>query len=200
MTTKRIVSTRPDGGLYITLPTTWALGVMTGAGGAIEPGRIESQIASKVARGIAPQAARTFVEALVFGGLTEDEAIAAIQATDVPADGANPEVRDESEFPASAVFSDAWQRPNVGDPISVNMPRARDIHTERMAAALDGEIVQLRISERRERLKGNPSQANQHAADRTVLEALNLGALATQIANAATPEALNAIWPAKVPR
>lgn len=200
MTTKRIISTRPDGGLYVTHPSPWALNVMTGAGGAIAPERIESQIASKVARGVGAQAARTLVEALAFGDLTEAEAIAAIQATDVPTDGANPEVREQADLPTDETFNDAWQRANVGDPISVNMPRARDIHGKRIAIAQTNEIARLKIEERMERLRGNTAQANQHAADITALEALNVSALATQIAAAATPSALTAIWPAKVPR
>ncbi len=80
------------------------------------------------------------------------------------------------------------------------MPKARDIHADRMGVAHAAEIARLKIEERRERLKGNTSQADAHAATVTALEALNLNALATQIANAPNPTALSAIWPANVPR
>ncbi len=79
------------------------------------------------------------------------------------------------------------------------MPKARNIHAERMGAAQAAEIARLKVEERKERLKSNTAKADAHAATITALEALDLNVLATQIAAAPNPTALSAIWPADVP-
>ncbi len=147
---------------------------------------------------------------LMAGGKTEDEAIAIIQANafdHLPDRGFGPpedaEVMEASAIPQSQPgdreFRNALEKPGLGPPV-INMSKARDIHAGRIASAQIAEIARLKVEERKERLKGNTAQANQHAADITALEAPNLGALATQIAAATTPQGLKAIWPVKVPR
>lgn len=163
MTTKRIVYSRPDGGISVVCPA---------------PGRIAELMAE---------------------GMTEDAAIVAIQAKSVPADAINIEVMERALIPVSREFRNAWQKPGLGAPV-INMVKAREIHAERIAVAQAAEIARLKIEERKERLKGNTAQADAHAATVTTLEALNLNALASQIAVTPTPEALKAVWPAKVPR
>ena len=136
---------------------------------------------------------------LMASGMTEDEAIATIQSKVVPGAATNVEVMEQALVPADRTFRNAWVKPAVGPPV-VDMPKARDIHAERMAVAQADEIARLKVEERKERLKGNTAQADTHAATVTALEALDLNALATQIGNAPNPTALKAIWPANVPR
>ena len=105
---------------------------------------------------------------------------------------------DEFSFHGSRATGNAlkWD----GIKIVVDMPAARGIHADHMANAQVAEIARLRVEERKERLKGNTTQADTHAATVVALEALDLNALATQIAAAPNPTALSAIWPANVPR
>ena len=132
----------------------------------------------------------------LVAGADPTEAVAKWEAVNGPAVSSR-EIPD-TVIPTDRTFRDAWQ--HGGTSIDVDMPKARAIHAEKIAVAQTAEIARLKPEERKERLMGNTAQANQHAADTTALEALNLGALATQIQNAATPNALKAIWPAKVPK
>ena len=79
------------------------------------------------------------------------------------------------------------------------MVAAREIHAEHIATAQIAQIARLKIKELTERLLSKTAQADQHAADITALETPDLSVLATRIANTATPTALKAIWPAKLP-
>ena len=129
---------------------------------------------------------------------TEDEFVARIAISDVPADALNVQIIEQSEVPTDRAYRNAW-RQSAGV-ISVDMPAAREIHAGRIAIAQVAEIARLKIEERKERLKGNTSLADSHAATVTALEALDLNTLATQIAAVPNPTALLAIWPADVPQ
>ncbi len=142
--------------------------------------------------------APNYIAQLMAEGKTEDEAIADVQAKDVPFDATNIEVIEIALLP-NREFRDAWEKMGIGTPV-VNMPTAREIHAERIAIAQAAEIARLKVEERKERLKSNTTQADNHAATITALEALDLNVLATQIAAAANPTALSAIWPVLIPR
>jgi len=163
MTTKRIVYSRPDGGVSIVCP--------------------------------APQR----IAELMADNMTEDEAVAVIQVKDVPGDATNVEVMERAQIPASREFRNAWEKPGTGAP-AVNMPKAREIHAERIATGQASEIAHLKIEERKERLLGNPILADQHAADLIALNALSLSVLAAQIQATPNPTALSAVWPTKGPK
>lgn len=136
------------------------------------------------------------VAELIDGGMTEDEAVAAIQAKNVPSDATNIEVMELSVLAAvGREFRDAWEKPGVGPP-AVNIPKARTIHADRIAAAKAIALETLEERETNERLKGNTAAANRASTDRASVVGLNLTALAAQIAGAANPTALSAIWPA----
>ena len=163
MTTKRIVYSRPDGGVSVVCP------------------------------------APAYIAQLMAGGATEDEAITAVQAKDVPPDATNIEVMELASLPSNREFRNAWEKPGAGVP-TVAMSKARDIHAERMAHVQVAEIARLKVEERKERLNDNTAQADAHAATVIALEALDLNVLATQIAAAPNPTALAAVWPVLVPR
>ena len=147
MTTKRIVYTRPDGGVSIVVPA---------------PGFVAS-----------------------FA--TEDEAIATIQAKDVPADATNVEVMDRAQIPALREYRNAWEKLGAGPP-TVNMPKARLLHVERIDTA---KRAKSRDLIERETMGKNVT------AEKARFRAINVQA---QIDAAATPEALSAIWPLELPR
>ncbi len=123
--------------------------------------------------------------------------ISIVLGKDMPSDATDIVVVDDSVLP-NRDFRNAWR--NSGGVVSVDMPHAREIHADRIAHTQAAEIARLKIEERREHLKGNTTQADKHAADLVALEALDLNVLATQIAAAPNPVALNAIWPAFVSR
>ena len=133
---------------------------------------------------------------LAAEGKTDAEALAMIQIScleTIPG-ATNIEHMDRSFIPVSREFRNAWEKLGVGGP-TVNMPRARDIHARHLSAARAKALVVLEKREIRERLKGNAAVANRAATDRTAVVGLNLTALAAQIAGAANPTALSAIWP-----
>ena len=135
---------------------------------------------------------------LIAGGLTEEAAMQFLVDKDVQADATDVAIVDETSLPSTREFRNAWE--TVSGAIEVNMPKARDIHGERMAVAHANEIAVLKVEERKERLKGNTAKADAHAATGTALEALDLNVLATRIGNANNPTALSAIWPSDVPK
>lgn len=157
MTTKRIVYSRPDGGVSIVVP--------------------------------APEMVARFD--------TEAEALAAIQAKDVPADATNVEIMDLNQIPVSREFRDAWEKPGAGVPV-VNMPKARVLHAKKITAARIKAITMLQRRADEATLEGRTADATKAANDRAAVEGLNLTTIATQIAATANPTALSAIWPAEL--
>ena len=130
---------------------------------------------------------------------TEDEALAAIQAKDVPTDAMAVEVVEVATIPTDRWFRNAWTRPSGGGPIDTDMPKAREIQTTKIQNARQGEIGRLQGEEDRARLAGRTADAAQHATDRAALEAMNLTAVAASIAADPNPTALKAVWPAGLP-
>ena len=125
------------------------------------------------------------------------EGMAAIQAKSVPSDATDAQLIDSADVLPDRTFRDAWRQ--SGGLLAVDMSLAREIHAERIAAAQAAEIARLKVEERKERLKGNTAQANDHAATATALEALDLNALATRITNAPNVAVLKAVWPTRLP-
>ena len=129
---------------------------------------------------------------------TEMEALNALVA-DVPLGASNVEIIDKVALPNDRWFREAWVQLPGGGPIEIDMPKARVIQAEKIQAARRPEIDRLRNEEDKARLQGQTANANQHAADRASLEAMNFAAVAASIAGAANPTALKAIWPVGLP-
>lgn len=147
---------------------------------------------------------------LMAGGETEDEAVAIIQAnalSKMAERGFGPvgdvEVMEAANIPESQpgdrLFRNALEKPGLGPPI-VNMPKARAIHAVRMARARADESARLGLAEAEARLQGNTTEADKAVADKVAVDGLDLATLATQIAAAANPVALQAVWSPLVPR
>jgi len=83
-------------------------------------------------------------------------------------------------------FRDAWTDDLSGDQIDVDMPRARDIHMDRIRAARKEKLEILDI----ETMKGIDVQA-----EKQVLRDLPAN---TDLSVATTPEQLKAIWPVEL--
>ena len=87
-----------------------------------------------------------YVAALMTRGMTEDQAVAATQAKDVPADASNIEIIEVAALPADRTFRNAWVKPPIGPPI-VDMPKAREIQRQRIEAAREATMRRLLLRE-----------------------------------------------------
>lgn len=134
---------------------------------------------------------------LMAGGITEDEAIASVQAKDVPLDATNVEIMEQSLILTSREFRNAWEKSGAGVP-TINMPKARIIHAKKIIAAKDRAIIVLQRRADEATIEGRAADATQTANDKTAIEGLNLATIATRIAGAANPTALSAIWPTEL--
>lgn len=137
-----------------------------------------------------------YIAGLMAEDRTEDEAIALVQAKDVPADATNIEVMEVALLP-NREFRNAWEKPGAGAPI-VSMPKARLIHAGRISAAKGRAISVLQTRADEATLEGRAADATQAANDKTAVEGLDLTTIAAQIAGAANPTALSAIWPTEL--
>lgn len=117
---------------------------------------------------------------------TEEEGLSAVVAKSVPADAADVEIVDESAVPDDRTFRGAWVK-NGGD-IGCDMEKARAIHMDRIRAVRDKELARLDI----EQLKGSDVAAEKQRL-RDIPQTVDLS-------GAATPEELNALWPAGLDR
>ena len=153
MTTKRIVYTRPDGGVSVVAP--------------------------------APDSIARFK--------TEADAIAAVQAQNIPTDATNILECTVADIPIDRTFRDAWERDLVGAvPIRTDMPQARMIHMGRIRAARDAKLKTLDGPWMRAIGQGNTTEAARIEAQRQTLRDIPQ---TLDLTTAATPDDLKAIWP-----
>ena len=134
---------------------------------------------------------------LVAGGMTEDEAIASVQAKDVPGDATNIEVMEQALIPVSREFRNAWEK-LVAGPLTVNMPKARIVHARKISAARAKAVTVLQRRADEATLEGRAVDATKAANDKAAVEGLNLATIAGQIAGSANPTALSAAWPTEL--
>jgi len=155
MTTKRIIYTRPDGGVSVVCP--------------------------------APE----FVAN--FDG-TEAEALAFIQAKDVPADAVGTEVVDVAVIMPDRTFRNAWVKKTGG--IKVSLPKARPIHLDRIRVVRDAELLRLDIEYLKADEVGDAALKASIATEKQVLRDIPQ---TFDLTVATTPDELKALWPAELP-
>ena len=138
---KRIVFTRPDGGVSICCPSARMFRWMQCGGmWADRPrGFKETQIERQIEAGIHPNAARRYADAVTFGGCSTPEAWTIIRDRDCGHLGTAHELWDVEDIPTDRWFRDAWVRSHNGGPINVSLPRARGIQFRRIRSAVDIE-------------------------------------------------------------
>lgn len=133
---RRIVYTRPDGGVNVCTPSATALRFMTNGGGrwGTPPrGFLDRQIVAQSAHGVGERNAHRFVMAMHAGGCTEAIAMDIMRDRFCSHLGTACELVDA--VPTDRWFRDAWRRSHNGGPICVAMPVARDIQLRRIEAA-----------------------------------------------------------------
>lgn len=137
MTRERILATRPDGGVSITIPSEMGiLYLMHGPTGPWHPWFGEGwwfairQWRSQVKRGVPAKAAWVYAQTMLKGGVTRREAVEIIAARD--SRGAAIEIVDVSEIPDDRTYRDAWRRSANGGPIWIDDAIKDRIEEERM--------------------------------------------------------------------
>ena len=143
---KRIVYTRPGGGVSVCAPSLTALRYMTGGGGRWDgypPGFLDRQIA-KQAEECGERNAHRFVMAMQFGGCTDAEAYELMRDRFCAHNGSGCELWDISDLPTDRWFRDAWVRSHNGGPINISLPKAKEVQFRKIKHAVDREN-QLRL-------------------------------------------------------
>jgi len=137
MTRERILATRPDGGVAITIPSeNGILYLMHGPTGPWHPWFQCSwwfsiwQWRSMVKRGVPVKAAWTYAQTMLKGGVTRQQAIEIIAARDCR--GLAIEIVDVSEIPDDRTYRDAWRRSPNGGPVWIDDDVKDRIEEERM--------------------------------------------------------------------
>jgi hypothetical protein len=170
---KRIVYTRPDGGVSICAPSLTAMAYMTGGGGrwdGFPRGFLDRQIA-KQAEEVGEWAAARFVRAMQFGGCSTAEAYGIMRDRFCAHLGTGCELWDTEDVPTDRWFRDAWRRSHNGGPIYVAMPPARRIQLRHITDAVTARN-KARLALGRKPLApqwGELGNAIRHARDETEL-------------------------------
>jgi hypothetical protein len=141
MPDKRVVFTRPDGGVSVCAPSLTALRFMTGGGGRWDGhprGFLDRQIA-KQAEECGERNAHRFVMAMQFGGCTDAEAYELMRDRFCAHMGSGIELWDVADVPTDRWFRNAWVRSHNGGPINVSLAKARGIQFRRIRSAVDVE-------------------------------------------------------------
>ncbi len=135
------------------------------------------------------------VDRRIAGGMTEDEAIADIQAKDVPPGSTDVIVTEFANLPTDRLFRNDWRRVGAGLP-TVGMSVARRRHAQRIAKARRRALVILGEREDELRMSGRTTAADAVATDITTITNINRTTISTQISDASTPSQLKVVWPA----
>jgi hypothetical protein len=144
---KRIVYTRPDGGVSVCAPSHSAMRYMTGGGGrwsGFPRGFLDRQIAEQAKYGVGEWAAARYVRAMQFGGLSTAEAYATTRDRFCGHLGTGHELWDVGDVPRDRWFRDAWVRGHNGGPIDISLSKARGIQFRRITDAVDQENARRR--------------------------------------------------------
>jgi|TARA_R110000823_G_scaffold263058_1_gene383578 hypothetical protein len=125
---------------------------------------------------------------------TEDEFVARIRAKDVPADAPNVTIVEDSDLPGRK-FRNAWKQDAEGKP-QVDMPKARDLHMDRIRVIRNEELQKEDINFQRA-IEADDASAKTAVA--TKKQALRDLPATFDLNGAGTDEELDALWPSELP-
>lgn len=126
---------------------------------------------------------------------TEQDVLAFIRAKDAPKDAVTVTVHDVSELPQDRTFRNAWTHDGVN--MSVNMPKARTIHLDRIRAVRKSALERLDADWMKATGQGRVADAATIESQRQVLRDLPQ---TLPVDQCTTPDELKALWPAELPR
>lgn len=160
---KKIIFTRPDGGLTVVHPAEGArlayrvtLADGTVMPSANPPAPVDTILRQWPVQGVTADWAET-----------EDEFIARIAAKDVPADAIEVQTVDESAIPADRTFRNAWKAGKGR--IEHDMNKCRAIHREALRAVRAPKLAKLDVEYMRALEGGNSQRQAEIAARKQVL-------------------------------
>ena len=125
---------------------------------------------------------------------TEDEFVARIRAKDVPADAPNVTIVEDGDLPGRK-FRNAWKQDAEGKP-QVDMPKARDLHMDRIRVIRNEELQKEDINFQRAIEADDASAKTSVATKKQTLR--NLPAT-FDLNRANTDDELDALWPSELP-
>lgn len=125
---------------------------------------------------------------------TEGEGMAALQGKSVPPDATDICICDEADISPDRTFRNAWERDTSPSPapIKTDMPKARNIHMDRIRKARNAKLKQLDGPWMRAMGQGNAAEATRIEAQRQSLRDMPQ---TFDLTTAATPDELKALWP-----
>lgn len=138
---KHIAYTRHDGGLDICTPTAEIYQIMRDGGywDAMPPWFRAVQVFLQIQDGIKPEAAVRFVEAVAFGGKSEDEVLEIIKDRDCAHRGTGHTIIETEDIPDDRWLRNAWRLGHNSGQIFTDLEAAREIHWNRLQAAVEEE-------------------------------------------------------------
>lgn len=110
---------------------------------------------------------------------------------DLPEEPTQGRIADRSEIPADRTFRSAWEDKGVA--IDVNMPKAREIHRNRLRDMRAPKLAQLDVDYQRADERGDAAEKQSIAQRKQALRDVTAD---PAIDAAATPEELKAVLPA----
>ncbi len=130
---------------------------------------------------------------------TEDEFLARLQTTIIPADATDVVIVDETAIPTDREFRNAWERDTSPgpNPIAVNMPKAAVIHMDKIRVKRDEALV---AEDNKLRAAQDDNDGPAQAAIRTERKRLRNLPATFDLSGATTPTELSALWPAGLTR
>lgn len=137
----RFLSTTPDGGVDVTIPSRRALWFLTHGGRwpEADPAWLETLVQRFVASGVGRDVAERWVNAMSSGGLGEHDALWLI--AEISKLKGAVELVDVSEIPADRTHRNAWRRSHNGGPIWIDEAIAQRIDELRMWRAYDAQTT-----------------------------------------------------------
>ena len=129
---------------------------------------------------------------VISPGFTEQDAVDRALTKDVPPGATSIRVVDAAELPTNRVFRNGWKVD-----LTIDMLKAREIHRDRIRAAREKEFKTLDAEWMKAVGQKKTAEADVIEAKR---QALRDAPDDPRINAAVTPEELNAIWPAGLPR
>lgn len=135
-----------------------------------------------------------FVEESKAKGMSDQEILNYILIADVPSDAQTVEVIDRSVVPQDRTFRNAWKQTADLQGVEVDMPKAREIHMEKIRRVRDEKFAPLDQDWMKAMGQKDQTEADLVEAKRQKLR--NIPQIVqSDVDVAKTPEDLKAIWP-----
>ena len=123
---------------------------------------------------------------------TEAEVFAWCKAKMVPADAIDVQEVDAAKIPTDRTYRNAWKTDGAGG-VGHDMPKARDIHRDKMRDARKPKLAALDVEYQRADEAGNAATKSQVATSKQALRDVTA---TPEIEAAQTVDELAAVWPA----